>query len=140
MVSLYATVGSNRLDEAKSFYDALLGQAGIPPTMEHPSGGRVYGLEGGFHFGVLGPYDGQPATAGNGAMVAFGFDSRAEVDAFHAKALALGAPTKACRASGPRRTTSPMPATSTATSCAPTASAEALLHSSGIPSEGKLTP
>lgn len=90
MVSLYATVGSNRLDEAKAFYDALMGQAGIPPFMEHPSGGRVYGTESGFRFGVLGPYDGQPATAGNGAMVAFRFDSRAEVDAFHAKALALG--------------------------------------------------
>ena len=71
MVSLYATVGSNRLDEAKAFYDALMGQAGIPPFMEHPSGGRVYGTESGFRFGVLGPYDGQPATAGNGAMVAF---------------------------------------------------------------------
>src|SRR5262249_49471829 len=90
MGSLYATGGSNPLEEAKAVYDGLLGEAGIPPVMEHPSGGRVYGPEGGFRFGVLGPYDGQPATAGNGAMVAFKFDTAAEVDAFHAKALALG--------------------------------------------------
>lgn len=86
----YATVGSNDLEAAKAFYDALLGSAGITPAFEHPSGGRVYGKDGGFCFGVLGPYDKAPATAGNGAMVAFTFESRAEVDAFHAKALALG--------------------------------------------------
>jgi hypothetical protein len=36
----YCTVGSNRLGDAKSFYDALLGSAGIAPLFEHPSGGR----------------------------------------------------------------------------------------------------
>ena len=87
----YATVGSNRLAEAKAFYDALLGSAGIERMFPHPSGGQVYGRDGVFFFGVLGPFDKQPATAGNGGMVSFKFDTRAEVDAFHAKALALGA-------------------------------------------------
>lgn len=86
----YATVGSNRLEAAKAFYDALLGSAGITPAFDHPSGGRVYGQDGGFCFGVLGPYDQQPASVGNGSMFAFRFESRAEVDAFHARALALG--------------------------------------------------
>lgn len=86
----YCTVGSNRLEEAKAFYDALLGSAGITPLFEHPSGGRIYGNRGNLSFGVLGPYDGKPATVGNGAMFAFRFDSPKEVDAFHAKALALG--------------------------------------------------
>jgi catechol 2,3-dioxygenase-like lactoylglutathione lyase family enzyme len=86
----YATVGSNRLSEAKAFYDALLEPAGITPLFEHPSGGRVYGRDGRFCFGVLGPFDKQLATVGNGSMFAFCFDTRAEVDAFHAKALALG--------------------------------------------------
>jgi predicted lactoylglutathione lyase len=39
---------------------------------------------------VLGPYDGQPATVGNGSMCGFRFDTREAVDAFHARALALG--------------------------------------------------
>ena len=86
----YSTVGSNRLEDAKRFYDALLGSAGLTPAFEHPSGGRVYGRDGRFCFAVLGPLDGQPATVGNGSMFAFSFDAREEVDAFHAKALALG--------------------------------------------------
>ena len=86
----YCTVGSNHLGEAKTFYDTLLGSAGFTPLFEHPTGGRVYGKDGSLSFGVLGPFDGKPATAGNGSMFAFRFDTRKEVDAFHAKALALG--------------------------------------------------
>jgi catechol 2,3-dioxygenase-like lactoylglutathione lyase family enzyme len=86
----YCAVGSNKLDEAKTFYDALLKLAGIAPMVEHPSGGRVYGRDGKFCFSVLGPFNGQAATVGNGSMAGFSFDTREEVDAFHAKALALG--------------------------------------------------
>jgi hypothetical protein len=65
----YCTVGSNRLEEAKTFYDALLGSTGIFPMFEHPSRGRVYG-EGGHHcFFVLGAYNGKRATVGNGSMI-----------------------------------------------------------------------
>jgi len=86
----YCTVGSNRLPEAKAFYDAPLGSAGITPMFEHPSGGRVYGKDGHHCFVVLGPFDGELATVGNGAMFGFRFETRKEVDAFHARALALG--------------------------------------------------
>jgi catechol 2,3-dioxygenase-like lactoylglutathione lyase family enzyme len=86
----YFTVGSNRLREAKTFYDALLGSAGITPMREHPSGGRIYGQNGRHCFVVLGPFDGRPATVGNGSMCGLRFDSHTEVDAFHAKALILG--------------------------------------------------
>jgi len=86
----YCTVGSNRLDQAKVFYDALLGSAGITPLFEHPSGGRVYGRDKSLCFAVLGPFDGKPASVGNGSMSAFSFDTPAEVDAFYARALALG--------------------------------------------------
>ena len=34
------------LEEAKSFYDGLLGFAGITPLFEHPAGGRIYGMGG----------------------------------------------------------------------------------------------
>jgi catechol 2,3-dioxygenase-like lactoylglutathione lyase family enzyme len=86
----YATVGSNNLEKAKDFYDALLGSVGVVGQFEHPTGGRIYGRNGAFFFGVLGPYNKQPATVGNGCMFAFKFDTREEVDAFYAKALALG--------------------------------------------------
>ena len=86
----YATVGSNDLERAKAFYDPLLAMAGITPMFPHPTGGKVYGRDGFFCFGVLGPFDGKPATVGNGTMISLRFDTRAEVDAFHARALALG--------------------------------------------------
>ena len=86
----YCTLGSNRLTEAKAFYDGLLATIGLSKLYDHPSGGRVYGQNGKFCFAVLGPYDRQPATVGNGSMAAFSFDTPAEVDAFHAKALELG--------------------------------------------------
>ena len=41
-------------------------------------------------FAVLKPFDGEPATAGNGTMVALSAADPAQVQALHAKALALG--------------------------------------------------
>ena len=86
----YMTVGSNRLEEAKAFYDALLGSIGMAGVHEHASGGRLYRGKGTGMFGVLGPYDGAAACVGNGVMGGFDFETREEVDAFHAKALDLG--------------------------------------------------
>ena len=36
------------------------------------------------------PFDGKPATVGNGTMVAIMLDSNEKVDAFYQKAIALG--------------------------------------------------
>ncbi len=86
----YATVGSRRLDEARRFYDALLGSIGMAPMFDHPSGGRVYTSPDHRWFGVLGPYDGGEACVGNGSMVGFMLDTREKVRDFHAKAVELG--------------------------------------------------
>jgi len=86
----YFTVGSNDLEKAKAFYDELLGSIGWKTVFEHPSGGRLYG-DGDSMFGVLGPYDGNPATIGNGTMCGFKFETADGVTAFHAKAMELGA-------------------------------------------------
>jgi hypothetical protein len=96
----YATVGSNRLNEALPFYDALLAVVGVTTLFEHSSGGRVYGTPGGTMFGVVGPYDGKAATVGNGSMFGFAAHSREDVDRFHAKALELGGTSEG--APGPR--------------------------------------
>ena len=87
----YVTVGSNDLDKAKTFYDALLGSIGMKGVHEHGSGGRLYAGKDTGMFGVLGPYDGKAATVGNGGMAGFKFDTVEEAAAFHAKAMALGA-------------------------------------------------
>ncbi|ABQ68221.1 VOC family protein [Rhizorhabdus wittichii] len=86
----YATIGSNDLEKAKAFYDELLGSIGWGTAMDLPTGGRIYG-DGASMFGVLSPYDGGAASAGNGTMIGFSFDSVEALARFHARALALGA-------------------------------------------------
>jgi catechol 2,3-dioxygenase-like lactoylglutathione lyase family enzyme len=87
----YATLGTNDLDKARAFYDALFGTIGAGRLMEMPHGftlyGRAWGQPG---VAVTPPYNGETATAGNGNMISLVMDSRARVDALHAKALELG--------------------------------------------------
>jgi catechol 2,3-dioxygenase-like lactoylglutathione lyase family enzyme len=88
----YATVGTNDIDRARTFYDDLLGQIGARRVMEFPqngftmygTGARAPGLA------VTQPYNGEPATVGNGNMAAIVVDSRDKVDRLHAKAMELG--------------------------------------------------
>jgi hypothetical protein len=87
----YSCVGSNRLPEAKAFYATLLADLGITHMFDHPSGGAIYGKDGAMQLGVLGPFDGQPATVGNGTMIAFKAADHAAVDSIYAHALRLGA-------------------------------------------------
>ena len=88
----YATVGTNDIDRARNFYDALLGTIGGKRIMEFPENGfTMYGVgRGKPMFAVTRPYDGGRATPGNGAMVAIIMDERPKVDAFYHKALELG--------------------------------------------------
>ena len=86
----YATVGTNDLKKSVPFFTELLGAQGASKVFEHPRG-AAFGKDGKMVLGVLTPFNQQPATAGNGAMVAFDLPSREAVDAFHAKALSLGA-------------------------------------------------
>jgi catechol 2,3-dioxygenase-like lactoylglutathione lyase family enzyme len=86
----YVTVGSNDLDKARDFYDALMPTIGASRIMEFGDNFTMYG-SGMSRPGlaVCKPHDG-PATVGNGSMAAIACDSRANVDALHAKAMALG--------------------------------------------------
>ncbi len=87
----YVTLGSNDLDKAVAFYDALFGSIGI---------GRFMEQEGYFvawaaspespSVSVCRPFNKQAATVGNGVMVALYLESPQQVDALHAKALELG--------------------------------------------------
>jgi predicted lactoylglutathione lyase len=86
----YALVGSNNLEAAKNFYDQVLAVMGVPSLMEHQSGGRLYGHMGQPMFGVVGPFNQQPATVGNGTMIAWACKSREEVDQVYKKAIELG--------------------------------------------------
>ena len=87
----YVTVGSNDLDKARGFYDALMPVLGAGRMMEFGDHFTMYGTGMGKPgLAVVKPYDGSPAAVGNGPMAAIACDSRAKVDALHAKAMELG--------------------------------------------------
>lgn len=87
----YTLVGSNDLPRAYAFYDGLFGPLGYSRQMEMPDRMCAWGRDWDKPmFGVTTPYDGAGATSGNGTMIALQVDRRADVDAVHANALALG--------------------------------------------------
>ena len=96
----YVCIGTNDLVASARFYDALLGSVGAK---------RVWDTEKMIAWGaapgtpmliLIKPADGQPATVGNGTMVALSAKSKAEVDALYKQALSLGGKDEG--AAGPR--------------------------------------
>jgi len=88
----YMTFGTNDLDLARAFYDELLGELGATRKMQFDeSGFTLYGTGARSPgLAITRPYDGGPASVGNGNMAALAAGSREMVDRLHAKALALG--------------------------------------------------
>lgn len=89
----YICFGTDDLVRAGRFYDAAVGALGhkrYPASDE--SDPNLWAGWGPAEpsFWLCKPFDGGPATAGNGSMVAFAAKSWKEVDAFHAAALAHG--------------------------------------------------
>jgi hypothetical protein len=87
----FITVGTNDLARASAFFDELFAVVGAKRI---GNGERIksWGMAPGTPtVGVAKPHDGSPASVGNGTMVALAMESREQVEAFHAKALALGA-------------------------------------------------
>lgn len=86
----YVTLGTNDFDRSAAFYDQLLGELGAGRFMEMDgfiawsTGDQSPGLS------IVKPHDGNPATVGNGVMVALVVSQRDQVDKVYAKALALG--------------------------------------------------
>jgi len=89
----YAMLGSNNLERSYAFYDVLLGVVGGKRAMDLGGRGSLYmGANGGPMLGVVEPHNKEPASAGNGTMVALACKDHDEVAALHAKAMELGAP------------------------------------------------
>ena len=89
----YVSLGTRDLSRALRFYDAALAPLGHRRVEDFDPEDRsaAWGLDDpGPHLWVTQPFDGGPATVGNGVMISFLAESRAAVDAFHAAALAHG--------------------------------------------------
>ncbi len=94
----YICLGTNDLARATRFYDPVLAAIGLSrcdvgdEDFDGWAGWGTYEDEGRFELALwlVTPFDGQPASAGNGTMVAFKADDPAQVDAFHAAAVDHG--------------------------------------------------
>ena len=84
-------IGTNDLEKAKAFYDALLGTLGIAPAFV--DGHRIFYRSPTGVFSVSKPIDGQPATAPNGGTIGFACANSEQADAWHAAGLAAGGTT-----------------------------------------------
>jgi len=85
----YVTLGTNNMDRAAAFYDALLAEFGAKRMIESERL-ILWGTAGAPSLAIAKPFDGKPATVGNGVMVALTVDSSEKVNAIHKKALELG--------------------------------------------------
>ncbi len=87
----YVCLGTNDMARATAFYDALLGELGAKRLMETD---QFVGWGTGIDNPLLAifiPENKQPATVGNGVMVALQAESDEQIQKLHAKALSLGA-------------------------------------------------
>lgn len=86
----YVTMGTNDLERAGRFYDAIAKELDTPRMMASERF-IAWGTPQAAGFGVALPFDGKPASIGNGCMAAFAAKDRAQVDRIYEIALSLGA-------------------------------------------------
>lgn len=98
-VFTHVTVGTNHLENARGFYDKVLGAIGLKRIADLGNNGSIWGQDKPSFF-VLKPANGQAATIGNGVTVSFEAPDRNSIDMFHKTAIALGAKDEG--AAGPR--------------------------------------
>jgi predicted lactoylglutathione lyase len=86
----YVTLGTRDLKRGAVFYDAIAKEMGVSRMMEGETFIGWGESGGGAGLGLTKPFDGDPATVGNGVMVALEAKHRAQVDRLHTIALANG--------------------------------------------------
>lgn len=87
----HVMIGTNDLDRAKKFYDAVLGTLGIGPAVV--DGHRIFYISPKGVFSVSKPIDGKPATVANGGTIGFAAETTEQADAWHAAGIANGGKT-----------------------------------------------
>ena len=87
----YVTFGTNDLARAAKFYDAIAAELGVARMMENEQFIAWGAPGGGAGIGLTKPFDGKPATVGNGVMAALAAKDRAQVDRIYQLAISLGA-------------------------------------------------
>ncbi len=87
----YVTLGSNDVLAAAKFYEAILSELGVK---------RLFDYEAFVAWGqdkkspllaIIRPHNREPASVGNGVMIALRAENQEQVKALHARAMRLGA-------------------------------------------------
>ena len=86
----YVTLGTNDLPRAAAYYDALFAEIGAKRMWDFGNGIAWGVSKDKPNLAIMKPFDGKPASVGNGVMVAIAVDSRDKVNRLHCKALELG--------------------------------------------------
>jgi len=89
----HVMVGTNDIEKAKTFYDAVLGTLGAGEPFRNVNGtgqARLFYRHNGGVFCISEPIDGESASFANGGTIGFKCDSPEQVKQFHDVAVAHG--------------------------------------------------
>jgi catechol 2,3-dioxygenase-like lactoylglutathione lyase family enzyme len=89
----HVMIGSNDIERAKRFYDAVLGTLGAGEAHRNTAASghtRLFYRHEGSSFGITEPINGEAATFANGGTIGFKCNSPEQVQQFHDVALAHG--------------------------------------------------
>jgi len=84
----YIVLGTNNMDAAINFYNALFEGIGTPQVFRTDR--MNFWQFDSFAFALATPFNREPATNGNGTMIGFDMGTEEEVKRLHAKAVELG--------------------------------------------------
>ncbi len=87
----YVTLGTNDLARGAAFYDAIAAEMGVGRMMDFESFIAWGEPGGGAGIALTKPFDGNPASIGNGVMAALQAQDKDQVDRIYEIALANGA-------------------------------------------------
>ncbi|WP_262690463.1 VOC family protein [Kordiimonas aestuarii] len=86
----YTTIGTNNMEKAAAFYDELFSIIGAKRSWDWESFKAWAVTPGAPMFAVTPPYNKEPATVGNGVMIALAAPDRETVKKLYDKAIELG--------------------------------------------------
>lgn len=86
----YVTVGTNDLERAAAFYDAIAEEMGVGRMMDFPTFIAWGEMDGAPGIAATKPFDGEKASVGNGVMVALEAKDTAQVHRLYEIALENG--------------------------------------------------
>ncbi|MBV1870934.1 MAG: VOC family protein [Gammaproteobacteria bacterium] len=84
----YCVLGTNKIEKAIKFYDSLFEQTELNKILSTDR--MTFWQCDDFAFAIAKPFNGEPASNGNGTMIGLNVGSAEEVKRLHSKVIELG--------------------------------------------------